>query len=91
MDQKVSLITGASSGVGYAIAQECASHGYTLILAARRQDQSPAGTISSGFFFRFVDKKKEDSLIYLYSKQIIILKANIEYLLFLISKGNIHV
>lgn len=38
MDQKVSLITGASSGVGYAIAQECASHGYTLILAARRQD-----------------------------------------------------
>ena len=36
--EKVSLITGASSGVGKAIAEACAFQGYHLVLAARRQE-----------------------------------------------------
>lgn len=31
---KLALITGASTGIGYFLAQECANHGYDLIVAA---------------------------------------------------------
>jgi NADP-dependent 3-hydroxy acid dehydrogenase YdfG len=39
---KVVLITGASSGIGYACAKEFAKHNTTLILAARRLDRITA-------------------------------------------------
>lgn len=39
LEGKVILITGASSGIGQALACEYASHGATLILAARRMDR----------------------------------------------------
>lgn len=32
--RKLALVTGASTGIGYYLAQECASHGYDLVVAA---------------------------------------------------------
>ena len=31
---KLAIVTGASTGIGYFLADECAKHGYDLIIAA---------------------------------------------------------
>jgi short-subunit dehydrogenase len=42
MSRPVTLITGASAGLGRALAQEFAAHGHRLVLAARRQAELDA-------------------------------------------------
>ncbi len=37
MDDKVTVITGASSGIGAALAKQLGSKGHSLVLAARRE------------------------------------------------------
>src|SRR5258706_16354864 len=32
--EKLALVTGAATGIGYFLAQECVNHGYNLIVAA---------------------------------------------------------
>jgi A-factor type gamma-butyrolactone 1'-reductase (1S-forming) len=42
LDGKVALITGASSGIGRATAAVMAAHGASMVIAARREDESNA-------------------------------------------------
>ena len=44
-DQPVILVTGASSGIGTAVAKLFAGQGYRVVLAARRQDRLEAITV----------------------------------------------
>ena len=39
MNYKIALVTGASSGIGKAIAESLAKHGVRLILIARQNDK----------------------------------------------------
>ncbi len=54
---KLALVTGASTGIGYFLAQECASHGYDLIVAAdeARIEQAAAVLRHSGVAVRAVE------------------------------------
>ena len=38
-DNKICLVTGASSGIGYAIARALSAEGYKLIVSARRENR----------------------------------------------------
>ena len=42
MNGKVALITGASSGIGWATSEALASRGASVVLAARRQEELTA-------------------------------------------------
>ena len=42
MTAKVMLITGATSGIGAAVAREAAHHGYRLAITGRRADRLDA-------------------------------------------------
>jgi len=42
LDKQVVIITGATSGIGQAVAQQLAQEGCKLVLAARRQDRLQA-------------------------------------------------
>ncbi len=39
MNEKVSIITGASSGIGWAVALRAARNGYRVVISARREDR----------------------------------------------------
>ena len=42
MEKKVAVITGASGGIGAALAKKLGSEGYSLVLAARRKKELEA-------------------------------------------------
>ncbi len=52
--KSVALITGASRGIGLALAKECANHGHDVVLVARRQDalEAAAGLIEGKYDVR---------------------------------------
>lgn len=66
-NQKTVLITGASAGIGRALAREFASHGYNLVLAARRKERLEVlqGSLTSDYHVRVdiypVDLLQEDA------------------------------
>jgi uncharacterized protein len=54
---KLALVTGASTGIGYFLAQECAKHGYDLVVAAdeARIEQAAAELRETGVDVRAVE------------------------------------
>lgn len=48
MEKKVAVITGASGGIGAALAKKLGSEGYSLVLAARRKKELEAAASQSG-------------------------------------------
>ena len=43
------IVTGASSGIGYHLARECAQHGFDLLIAADRPEIHTAAQDLRGF------------------------------------------
>jgi short-subunit dehydrogenase len=62
MDQPVAIVTGASSGIGAAIARELQTHGYAVYAAARRVEQM-AELASTGITTVRVDVTDDESLV----------------------------
>ena len=48
-DRCFAIVTGASSGIGYHLARECAQHGFDLLVAADRPDIESAAEELRGF------------------------------------------
>ena len=65
LEGKIILITGASSGIGKAVAQECAAAGATCILTARNEERLST-TLSNldgeGHQYILADLSKPDSI-----------------------------
>lgn len=65
LEEKIILITGASSGIGKAVAQECAAAGATCIITARNEERLSA-TLSSldgeGHQFLLADLSNTESI-----------------------------
>ena len=84
LDSKVVWITGASSGLGKALAKECALQGAHVILSARRYDEleavrytllKPEQHISVA-----MDLTNESQVLYAY-EQVLKEKGRIDYLI----------
>ncbi|MBV9889519.1 MAG: SDR family NAD(P)-dependent oxidoreductase [Rhizobacter sp.] len=48
-DRSFAIVTGASSGIGYHLARECAQHGFDLLVAADRPELAQAADELRGF------------------------------------------
>ena len=48
MNQRVALITGASQGLGLALAEALADRGWTLVIDARRADRLEPAAVGAG-------------------------------------------
>lgn len=61
-ERKIAVVTGASSGIGAAIARDLAAHGYHLILGARRLDKLKEVGTPLGADCRHLDVTSEQSV-----------------------------
>ena len=65
LEGKTILITGASSGIGKAVAQECAAAGATCILTARNEERLSAtlrSIVGEGHQYMLADLSKSDGI-----------------------------
>ena len=69
MDRRVAIVTGASSGIGEAIAMSLAREGFAVYAAARRVEQM-AALASAGVTTVLVDVTDDDSLVALVDRVI---------------------
>ena len=62
---KTILITGASSGIGKAVAQECATAGATCIITARNEERLSAtlySLVGEGHLVKLADLSRTESI-----------------------------